>query len=268
THKTTLNHPLKSAIRSNVNRPYEKRIAKTSSTIIHISKPLQESLSNLLNKEVHLIPNGFETEKFEKHRESTPDRNVFTISFVGTLHTRANPNVFLEGFHKFVRTNRISPDVCQIQFIGDSLGHKRIQAAYVYFDEISDFFSFRPPMSQSEAIKGMLQSHILLSFPLDMEGCCPAKTYEYLASKRPILVSPDGLHRGVIKELLSQTNGGVILNSPQEVARWLEIKFEEFSATGYVTSDTKWSAVEEYSRENQAMKLSQILENAAHNARH
>lgn len=257
--RTTLKFPKEYFIRMGVNRIWEKKIANTASAFIHISEPLQIGLIKTINRAVFHIPNGYDASNFKYASKYLPDKKKFTISFIGTLHNNTNTDVFMEGFYRFVRAKRISPKNCKIEFIGDTNGHKRIKFTYPNYKKIDKFFKFIPPVAQEEAIKRMCRSHILLSFPLNMEGCCPAKTYEYLASGRPILVSPDGKFLDVIRKILNQTNGGVILNSPEEIEKWIKIKFDEFSETGIVRSCTIQTAILEYSRENQVELLSQIL---------
>jgi len=260
TQRTTLGIKKEYAIWWAFSRPYERRITQSASALVHISEPLRNYLSKMLKRKVHLIPNGYDPEKFESARQFTPDQDTFTISFIGTLHSGTNTRVFLEGFQKFVDATSISPQGCRIDFIGDTTGHKRIQTEYRQFNKIAHYVSFNPAMVQDVAIKKMCQSHMLLSFPLDMEGCCPAKTYEYLASGRPILVTPDGFHRGVIKDLLNKTKGGAVLNTPIQVAEYLEKKLSEFRVTRAVISTTDQTVVEQYSRKRQVKKLASILD--------
>lgn len=262
TQRTTLGIRKEYVIWFFISRAYESRIAKSASGFIQIAEPLRNGLMKTIHREIHLIRNGFDPEKFERRSQYLPSKKIFTISFIGTLHTNTRTDMFFEGFHRFVRAHRISPSVCRVEFIGDTVGYRTIEQDYDGFGDIAEFITFYPSVSQEEANEMMCRSHLLLSFPLDMRGCCPAKTYEYLASRRPILVSPDGLHRGVIREILEKTKGGVILNSPEEIADWLGMKFREFQDTGHVKSSTDWSAVQEYSRERQVRVLAQILEEA------
>lgn len=257
---TTLGFHKEYIIRSPINRFLERRITKSASALIHISEPLRHGLARMLNRHVYLIPNGYDPENFEKLRTCEPDGKVFTLSFIGTLHNNTTTAIFMEGFHRFVGDEKVSPTECRVEFIGDTKGHLRIAREYEKFSKIDSFFAFKPSMSQFDANEKMCRSHVLLSFPLDMEGCFPAKTFEYLASGRPVLVSPDGRYRGVIRDVLARTGGGVILNSPAEVAEWFSSKYKEFLRTGYVESDTDREAVREYSRERQVHFLAGILD--------
>ncbi|MBN1273259.1 MAG: hypothetical protein JXB26_13410 [Candidatus Aminicenantes bacterium] len=257
TQPTTLGIKKEYAVVFMRNRLLEKRIMKQASSLIHISEPLQKGLRKYLNLDVHLIPNGYDPDLFAGFRSCKPGRSVFFISFVGTLHTNTNPYVFLEGFRYFVEQFSLSPETCRLSFTGSGFWH--LEKEYRFFGDIRPLVNFEGNLSHEEALKRMHKAHVLLSFPLDMDGCIPAKTYEYIASGRPILVSPDGKYRGAIRNLLEMTKAGIILNSPKEISSWLGIKYREFQKTGEVRSCAGMKAVDKFSREKQTEKLASIL---------
>jgi len=242
-----------------VNRIYERKLAKTATEIIQNTETAQKNLAKLLGRKVNLIRNGFDPDNFRDKNKATPDKKVFTISFIGTLHSNTITDVFIGGFHKFIKENKITPKTCKLELIGNTNGFKRIEKTYQNFSDIRKFVSYIPPVSQKRANEKMCRSHILLLFPFDMRGCIPAKTYEYLASGRPILVTPAGRYQDGIKKLIEKTKSGVVLNSQEEVTEWLKSKYEEFISTGFVKSYTLKSVVEKYSRKYQVKNLAEIL---------
>ncbi len=240
-------------------RLYEKKITRTASSIIHVSEYYKNQLEKIVKRRVNIIPNGYDPEKFKKYAHLKADSNIFKISCIGTKHPVENTKVFLKGFQMFVRDNKIFPEKCKVEFVGH--GHKRIKNEFSNFRKIEKFINFTPPIPQDEAIQSMYRSHILLLFPSDIEGVCSAKLFDYLASRRTILASPGGLYINLVKSILEKTNGGLVLDDVQQVSDWLKERFHEFVTTKQVKSTTKWPAVKEYSRKNQAEKLSIILDN-------
>lgn len=242
-----------------LNRIYEQKLIKTAAAIIHITETLQKGLKKMLGSEVHLVRNGFDPDNFQKKKRFSPDKKIFTIAFIGTLHSNTTTDVLMGGFHRFVKESSITPATCKLELIGDTNGYKRIEKTYKKFFEINNFVSYRPPVSQKKANEKMCRSHVLLLFPFDMRGCVPAKTYEYLASERPILVTPAGKYQEEIRRVIAKTRSGIILNCRDEVADWLKTKYEEFISTGCVGSFTNWPEVKKYSREYQVQKVAKIL---------
>lgn len=241
-------------------RIYERKIVRSASAIIHIEENYSKQLERILKKRVYYIPNGFDPWKFKKFYQIKSDSSIFRLSCIGTKHPAENPTIFLEGFHIFVNENKISPEKCKIEFIGH--GHENIKKEFAAFHKIEKYINFKPPISQDKAIKIMHRSHILLLFSSNIEGVCSAKMFDYLASKRKILVTPNGKHISLIKKILCKTDGGLVLNNSEQIANWLKERYDEFVKTKQIKSNTKWSEVKKYSRKKQVKKLSKILENA------
>ena len=240
-------------------RIYEKKITSSASSIIHVSEYYQQQLEKMLKRKVNVIPNGFDPEKFKKYINIEPCSHTFTISCIGTKHPVENTSVFLKGFEMFVNEEKINPERCKVEFVGH--GHERIQKEHSNFLKIEKFIIFKPSRPQDEAIQKMCRSHILLLFASDIEGVCSAKLFDYLASRRKILVTPDGKHINLVKNIINKTNGGVVLNKPKQVKNWLKKQYDEFVMKKRVISKTNWPAVQMYSRKKQAKKLSIILDN-------
>jgi glycosyltransferase involved in cell wall biosynthesis len=226
--------------------------------LIHINEPLAGGLSSLLSRKVRIIPNGYDPEQFDTYRGRVSKEPPFTISFVGTLHANTNPYVFLEGFRMFSSRRNLAPSDCRVSFTGD--GFWGVKEVYRRFDEIESFVSLDRAVPQNQAVERMCSAHVLLLFPLDMEGCTPAKTFEYLASGRPILVTPDGKHRGAIKDILNRTGAGLVVDSAEEIAQWLDVRYEEFQRTGEVASEADSKHVTLYSRKEQTRQVAEILD--------
>lgn len=265
TQPTSLKHGGRFAFYFLVSRFIEKNVTKSASALIHNSESHSQKLSEILNREVETIPNGYDPEQFDKYRGQKTGQAPFTLSFVGTLHTNTNPYSFLEGFYLFVTKAGLSPDDCNVTFTGS--GFWDVENRYKRFASIRPYVKLEPPVPQEEAVERMCTADVLLSFPLDMEGCIPAKTYEYVASGRPILLSPGGKHRGAVKDVLERTSSGVVLDKPEEIARWLEKRYEEYEKEGMVSSHTDLKAAAAYSRREQAGKLAKILEGVTTRAR-
>ena len=115
-------------------------------------------------------------------------------------------------------------------------------------------------MLHHKAVQAMYKSHLLLLFSSNIEGVCSAKIFDYLASKRKILVTPDGENIGIVRKIINDANAGVILNNPKQIEQWLRKCYKEFLKTGKIESSTKLSEIEKYDRKKQVKMLSQILE--------
>ncbi|MBI4722298.1 MAG: hypothetical protein HY769_04760 [Candidatus Stahlbacteria bacterium] len=241
-------------IRDKVHRVIEKKNCQSASCFIHASKIWTNQLSQLLGIKGHTIPNGFDPEDFTNLPEynlrlNLTNSEIFTLSYIGTLHFTQKLDVFFIGFKEFILENRISPENCKIRFVGTGSIEILHNLRSNLFKSVDRYVEFIPCVPKNEAIKYMLQSHVLLLFLNDDRGWYPTKLFEYLAccsgpvpmqnisgaetkklrqGGRQILATPD--NGGVVKELLDETHSGITLNTSSEVANWLKEKYKNFIA--------------------------------------
>ncbi len=252
--KTTEGYRKKWIIQIAISRLLEKKILRTASCCVHASSVWAEQLASMLGKKVHAIPNGYDAEDFVNMSHYSPGKKRFTISYVGTLHFPQKLHTFLEGFKRFSLGHSISPKECTLNFVGTS----KVSKIDKEYKVIRRYCNFVPYVSKPKAIKYMTLSHILLLFLNEDTGWYPTKVFEYLASGRQVLATPD--NGGVINDLLKKTRGGVVLNSPKEVAFWLNKQFEIFKLKSELKNLTKMEAVKEFDRKRQTGKLAKILD--------
>ena len=86
----------------------------------------------------------------------------------------------------------------------------------------------------------------------------PAKTYEYVASRRPVVVIPDD--RSILSNLITQLNAGVVIDSIEDLRKFLlekiEAKRNHQPLFNYQLDEAKASF---YLRENQAAQFASLL---------
>ena len=241
-------------IHNGISRLLEKHITKTAKCCIHASAPWASQLSHMLKKQVYSISNGFDPQDFENTAGFTPDNKIFIISYVGSMHFPQKPQIFLSGFQRFLECPAVSTENCKLQFIGTS----EIAGLINDYPLIKKYTVITGYLSKPEAIRRMCESHILLLFLNEDDGWYPTKAFEYLASGRTILASPD--NGGVINELLNSANAGIVLNSPDAVSEWLEVKFKEFQFNGSLERTRNPEVVARFDRRKLTATLATILD--------
>jgi len=253
TQKTSAPYRVKWLIHNSISRVIEKKIVNSCSCCLHASDIWAEQLTALLKKRVFSIPNGYDLDDFSHVTELEPTTEKINISYVGTLHFTQRLDIFLEGFDIFVKQSKISERKCRLNLIGTG----EIALIKQKYQPLGKYIHYIPYVSKEAAISYMAQSHILLLFLNDDTGWYPTKAFEYLACGRAILASPD--NGGVISELLRMSGSGVALNSPEEIALWLEETIREFHQYGNVKISPNIQYTGQYERKNLTERLSGIL---------
>ena len=207
-------------------------------------------------KEVEVIYNGYDDEYFRDLASIQPPVNKFIITYGGSVYPHQNLEMFLDGLQQFIHQNQITEQQLEVHFYGIDILADARERLLNYKKELNAYLKLESRVPYAELVKKMRASHLLLLLSRKGADWLNAKIFDYLAVKRPVfLVEND---RGIMDALLKETNGGVSLNSAEEVSAFLENEYDNFKR-----GNIKDSAVNEqllkYSRKNQARVLGDLL---------
>jgi len=90
------------------------------------------------------------------------------------------------------------------------------------------------------------------------KGVIPAKIYEYLAAKRPIL-SIGKVGGGEVSLMLERTKAGLDLSDVENIKHTLLLEYTEFKNQGSVQYQGIEEEIEKFSQREMARKYSDIL---------
>ncbi len=145
------------------------------------------------------ITNAFDPADFPSPQPEPYPR--FTISYVGNFYGPQTPIFFLLGLKAFFEKH---PDVLQelqVLFVGPFEERVRPIVDILGLNEVVRFLGFLP---HEHSIAVIRRSHVLLLVlggKAGGEKIYPAKLFEYLAAKKPILaLVPEGLTKDLLKK--------------------------------------------------------------------
>ena len=217
------------------------------------SKPWADILSERIHKPGFVVTNGYEKNLFRGITDY--DSRVFTVAHVGTLYDEQPITIFFEGISMFIN-QKLEADF-QVSFVGvNDTMRRRIEKVASSFG-VGKYITCYPRLSRDNALGAMRQAQILFYPPWPtVSGTYSGKIFEYLASGTCVLIAPGD--KGVVDDLLRETQGGVICDTPAEVLQVLNERYDRWEL-----GEGKWrndaTKVAFYSRENQAMRLAQLL---------
>jgi glycosyltransferase involved in cell wall biosynthesis len=230
----------------------------------HVLVPTRPSYDRLLEtfrlpaERVSLVPNGFDPEDFASgHAASGPvHRGRTTLVHLGTLTERRSPATLLEALRRLrERDPAAAGRLCLLQ----------MGAVESCFDAAlrplaaTGHVEVRPAGSHAEALALMHAADVLVLIPNQATATAiPGKTYEYLASGRPVLalVEP-GATRDLLREVgvrwlldvddvasITEALAGIAANPPRRDA----------------PEPTDAAALRRYDRREHARQLAGILD--------
>jgi hypothetical protein len=202
----------------------ERRILRRAAGLVTVSPIWAEQLRRRHEKDVTVIYNGYAEEDFPPLAQQTDAEGRLTIRYMGSIYRGfRDPSVLFSAIALLPADLRTHINV---EFFSDA-GDAVLDAAAAH--RVESAVTVKPRVPYRHALALQMEGDVLLllqsSDPRD-EGNLPAKLFEYLYARRPILFI--GYERGIAARLVIERKAGLVSNSPVEIRdqlqRWLEDK--------------------------------------------
>lgn len=205
-----------------------------------------------------VIPNGFEESAFDNIKGYVPDnRRPCTLVHSGLLYRDGrNPIPFFRALSALKSRGVVTRETLHV--VLRASGHEEEYRAALTALGLEDIVSLEPQISYPEALAEQGGADGLLLFQgAQFNVQIPAKAYEYLRIKRPVLALTDP--RGDTAALLAEIGNGstVAIDDEEEIARVLMVFLSKLKANEFRGPDK--TQIMRYSRLVSAEKLANTL---------
>ena len=232
----------------------EKATLKSATALVTVSQPWADYLAKKHSKPVAVVMNGYDPEDYPISKEfKPPTPGLLQIIYTGTIY-----QAFQDPTPLFIALRQMEnrADNIKIQFYTryfDNALFKARENGVEHLVEGKQLIPYR------EAIKAQGEADILLLLlwndPQE-NGVFPAKLFEYLGSRRPILAV--GLGHDQTSDIIRERQAGLVSNDPNVIARQILIWKEQKQIHGFIP-DLPESVHKGYSRLEQFRHLDQFL---------
>ena len=233
----------------------EKKWLSNAETFITVSEKWKEDLEVFLNKKGHVVFNGYEDDDklfFENNKLKT---DVFTIFHNGTIYGSHNLDVFIESIKTLIDTGN---DKIKVLFPGINIHKTESERLKIAIKGYESYFEISERIPHTLLIQKMATAQLFILFGItELRGWIPLKLFEYFAAGKPILYCP--AIDTIISEMIQETNTGFTTQNIPETTMLLEKLYNNWCQDSEIPFKPNTQAIEKYSRQNQAQKLSQIL---------
>lgn len=164
----------------------EKRVLQNADMVTTVSWTWAEQLKGLGANEVEVITNGIDERQFLS--DQTPPEDKYILSHVGTLYKDRSAGMLWRSLSEYLSKNQGFRSRFELRLIGQ-IGEGVRQDLRDY--GLDDVVNELGVLTHQQAIHEMQRSHALLlvvNYAQDHKGRIPAKVFEYVASRRPILL--------------------------------------------------------------------------------
>jgi glycosyltransferase involved in cell wall biosynthesis len=217
--------------------------------------------NKVLNIENGFDPDDFDaTETYSKRNDAT---DKFVLSYLGTVY-EGTADEFIQGLSIMKQKSPHIYSNLIVRFIGSQ---KKYITMLADTHNVSDVIEFLDYMPHKQSLSVLSKSNVLLillggnNFP---SSEVPAKTFEYLYVKKPILAITK---KGDLSNILEKSRLGVIVspNNPDLVADELERLFHMVS-DNIDTIEHNEVYINKFSREKLTERLVNVLNEVSGNA--
>jgi glycosyltransferase involved in cell wall biosynthesis len=201
-------------------------------------------------KDFYLLDQGYDEEDFEPSPDQPSD--TFTLGYLGTFSPDCDPTPVFTALGELKRQNKIPGDKIKLVHNGLSLGMDL--AALIEKYDLKNVVQSKGYLSHREALRGMKSVSILLLVTADDPMIFPAKVFEYLRLKKPILgILPP---QGHLARFLVNIKAGKVI-SPENIEAIKQILHSDFIrfTEGNLSSNISESEIVRFDRKSLTAKL-------------
>lgn len=236
-------------------RKLESKVLRSADVVTTVSWSWAKQFKDAGAKKVEVITNGYDNEDFSFL--PVEQSHIFTISHVGVMNADRNPTVLWKVLGKWVKKLDEHNETIKLIFLGATDYRIRMSLQENDLLKFAEFIEYEP---HQKALVTMASSAVLLlvlNNTPDMIGRIPGKMYEYLASKRPILLI--GSPQSDSAKILSSANAGYVVDYEDEegTLKAIEHLWHYFKSQTY---SPKSSFIEQFERRKLTQSLVNILE--------
>ena len=239
----------------------EQKVLRSANKVVTVSKHWASDFNHLNNNNTEVITNGFDEDDFNKNAVEI-DRG-FILHHSGMINKARNPKLLWEALSELCMENSEFNKELAIQLTGnidftvwESIINNKLQDKLVHVEH----------MAHNEAVQAMQRSPVLLLLlndTHDILGRIPAKLFEYLAAKRPILVI--GNVEGDAASIIRETHAGSIaeMNNKMDIKEKILILFDQYRSGQLNINST---GIQKYARRENAKCFAKILDEIYNNS--
>ncbi len=210
--------------RSWIDRRMEDRLLRSAAGIVTVSEPWAADYRARWGKRVCVAYNGYDAADFADLGAIAPGKSAqLEIVYTGILYpNRRDPSPLL----KALAGMGADADSIRVHFYG---ADPDLLDPSIKRHGVERLVHVHGRVNYRESLRLQAQADVLLLLQWNdprERGNCPGKLFEYLASRRPILLL--GYPQGVPATLIGERAAGVVANEPEAIAaalrRWLSEK--------------------------------------------
>ena len=240
-----------------IHHQMEKMVLERSDAVTVISPGMKREFQEIVDREYHVIPNGFDKEDTLPDQKIEIDRNHFTLAHIGSLTKTRNAENLWKALQELVSENDEFAQNLEIKNVGkidmDAVESLKKFGMESYLKRV-DYMPHQEVIIEQQKASVLV---LLINNTPNAKLILTGKIFEYLASGRPIICigPPDG----DAAEIIRQTNCGSVFDftETEGIKEEMLKLFRDFKS-GKETSKCK--DVLQFERKNLTSRMAEVLD--------
>lgn len=250
---------------SELERRLENAIVRDASAIVAVSDAWARQFEERFPRvPAHVVPYGYEPSDYDA--SLTPPPRPLVLRYTGRLYGRQHPQPLLNAVRSVLERGDLTPDDIHLQFVGRYLAVASAAVSETGVDP--SVVEVLPPWTHEEIVRSQRTAHVLVMLLGDDTdvGWRPAKLYEYLGARRPILVI-GGTPAHEARRIVLESGAGVAPTDPDAIAAQLLAWAGELRDTRMVAYGGHPEALRRYEWSEVAGAMDAVLRGTLESAR-
>ncbi|MFN5627828.1 MAG: glycosyltransferase [Bacteroidota bacterium] len=252
-----INIPIVKYLAKRLETFFEKKWVRSAEMFVSVSPHYVSKIKSVVNIKGEVIYNGFIQSDFDKYEKEDLFED-FTICYNGTIFEIKDLTILKEGL-KLLNEKFKSKIKIKIFFAGtgfDKIQRKRLEKVFKNQENNIDITNRLP---RDEVIRIQQKCHLLLIVAYgDIKSALPTKLFDYMALKKPVLLCPSD--NDIMEEMLLKTGQMILISKTEEFVNKLSSIIDAYIVTQKVDFQFNQDEANVYTRENQAKKLTQFMD--------
>lgn len=237
---------------------YEKAFFQSASAVIlntenAMNRYMELYPDNAINSKFTFIRNAFNTSLLDLKKVDVKNSAPFVFGYFGSFRGFVSPKSLLEGFSKFIDAVNLTANDVRVELVGSASDE-----FHYYADkyELADFISINPQVSYKDSLKVLRRWQVLmLVVDPAYKLMVPAKLYDYLHARRPILALSENTE---VNSIIQNTSSGnfVSNNDVQSIAHLFREAYLKYQGVDLLNNE---AAIAPYGRQAQSEKFDCLL---------
>lgn len=183
---------------------FEKKYLTNADLIISVDPLLTGRLEDLHQKPSLCIYNGFWS--FYNKQAKPISTTKLVITHTGTLTPGQRVEFLLQAILDLHREKKLLPEDLLVRFVGLDYYPDEVRRVIGFSEELRPYLETTPRVSRDQALEWNAGSDLLLSLSDSKVSAIYAKTYDYIAVKRSVILVPDD--HSILSDFLRMSGAG------------------------------------------------------------